>query len=335
MTGPGEKIWLAGATGFLGSHVARLLRSRDAVLCSRSGGEVLGRPVEAIDILDEEAVFRSARGCTSALVCTGMVSRDKDDAGLLHRLHVEGTKTVLSGLRRAGIKKVVVASTSGTVAVSNHPDHIAHEDSPPPLQHISAWPYYRTKYFAEKEAFSRNAEDFEVVVACPSLLLGPGDLRESSTGDVRKFLEKAIVAVPAGGIAFVDVRDAAEGMLLCLQEGRGGQRYLLNATNMTLRTFFARLSRISGVRAPLLSMPKNRAVSSSVFKIYDSAIRNLGGTPPIDEESAEMGQYFWYCSAEKAERLLGFKARDPGATLRDTVQDLYERRVVAPKEMRR
>lgn len=334
MSGQLGKIWLGGATGFLGGQVAQLLSDRDAVFCSKSGGSIGGRAVLAVDITDAAAVEQSAQGCQSAIVCTGMVSRNKADAALLHQLHVEGTKAVLLGLKRAGVQKVVLASTSGTIAVSTDPKHIATEHSESPLEHIAPWPYYRTKYFGEKEALSLNAPDFEVVVACPSLLLGPGDLRESSTGDVRKFLEKSIVATPAGGIAFVDVRDAARGMLLCLERGRGGERYLLSAANMTLSTFFARLSRVSGVRPPLLTMPKNRALSGGIFKLYESTLRNMGGTSPVDEESAQMGQYYWYCSAEKAERLLGFAARDPGETLRDTVNDLYERKVVAPLEMR-
>jgi dihydroflavonol-4-reductase len=328
------RVWLAGATGFLGSHVAQLLSQNDTVLTSKHGGTTAGREVQALDILDTDAVQESARGCQGAILCTGMVSRNKADAALLHRLHVEGTRAALLGLKRAGVRKVVVASTSGTLAVSTDPKAIATEETAAPLEHIAAWPYYRTKYYGEKEALALAEPGFEVVVACPSLLLGPGDVRESSTGDVRKFLEKSIVATPAGGIAFVDVRDAARGLILCLDKGRGGQRYLLNSSNMTLSAFFARLSRVSGVSAPLLKMPKNKLISSSIFKLYDTTIRNMGGVPPIDEESAEMGQYYWYCSAEKAERLLGFVARDPGETLRDTVTDLFERKVVAPPEMR-
>jgi|SRR6478609_3569279 len=329
------KVWLAGATGFLGSHVAELLRDTDAALFSQRGGSAGGRAVAPLDILDSAAVEESAQGCDSALLCTGLVSRRPDDAGLLHRLHVEGTRSALTGLRRAGVRRVVVASTSGTLAVSTDKKHIAHEESAAPLEHIAAWPYYRTKYFGEKVALEFDGPGFEVMIACPSLLLGPGDLRESSTGDVRKFLEKAIVATPAGGIAFVDVRDAARGMILCLERGRPGQRYLLNGANMPLKSFFARLSRISGVPEPVLSMPRNRLIASTVFDLYDRGLRKLGGTPPVDQQSAEMGQYFWYCSAEKAERLLGFSPRDPGETLHDTVQDLFARKVVAPLELRR
>lgn len=331
-----ERIWVAGATGFLGSHLAEALLGggSEVVLTSKSGGNVGKHSVDAVDILDAEAVQRSADGCQSAFLCTGMVSRDPNDAGLLHQLHVEGTRVALKALRAAGVKRVVVASTSGTVAVGTNASEIFNEESPSPMEHIASWPYYRTKYFGEKEALSHNDESFEVIAVCPSLLLGPGDLRESSTKDVRQFLEKAVLATPSGGIAFVDARDAARGMIAAMHKGRGGERYLLNAANMTLSHFFARLSRVSGVAAPLMKLPKNRGLAEGIFGLYDKGIRAMGGVPPIDKESALMGQYFWYCSSEKAERELGFVARDVGETLRDTVNDLVDRGVVAPIEMR-
>jgi dihydroflavonol-4-reductase len=113
--------------------------------------------------------------------------------------------------------------------------------------------------------------------------------------------------------------------------GRAGERYLLNAKNMTVAAFFQRLERISGVKAPNLSMPKSRPLAIGVNRLFSKAIRAIGGEPPVDEVSVEMAQYFWYCSAAKAERQLGFTARDPGETLRETIADLIERKVVFPK----
>jgi dihydroflavonol-4-reductase len=288
-----------------------------------------------VDALDVDAVAESAAGCEGAFVCLGKVSRDPNDAGELHRLHVEGTRTVLSGLKKAGVRRVIYASTSGTIAVGTDARRIYDENDPPPLEHIASWPYYRTKHYGEREALAFASEDFEVVVVCPSLLLGPLDLRESSTGDVRKFLEKSVMAVPAGGIAFVDVRDAAQGMIQAFSKGRSGERYILNAANMPLTTFFGRLSRISGISAPLFKLPKNHKVARGLFGLDDKSLRAIGGAPPLAAADVELGQYFWYCSAEKAERELGFSPRDAGETLRDTVRDLVERQVVAPPELRR
>jgi len=326
-----SKFWVAGATGFLGSHLLTTLAQRGhaVVAVSKNGGSVDGVPVAAVDILDEAAVTESARGADGAFLVTGRVSRDKGDAELLHRDNVLGTVTALKALRAAGIKRVVVASTSGTLAVSRDADQVADESCRAPLEIIARWPYYRTKLYAERAALDANAPDFEVVVVNPSLLLGPGDLRESSTGDVRLFLERSIPAIPAGGMAFVDARDAALGLLQAFERGRAGERYLLNGKNMTIAAFFQRLERISGVKGPLLRMPSSRPVALGLNQIFTKAVEAIGGRAPVDAVSVEMAQYFWYCSADKAERELGFVARDPGETLRDTVGDLVKRKVIA------
>jgi len=330
------KLWVAGATGFLGSHLVRRLRQRghEVVAASRSGGRVDDHPVHALDVLDAEAVALSAAGCDGAFLATGRVSRNPDDAEELHRLHVTGTTRCLEGLRAAGVRRVAYASTSGTIAVSTDPDRILDEDREAPLELIASWPYYRTKLFGERAALEAQGDGLEVVVVNPSLLLGPGDLRESSTGDVRRFLERAIPAVPAGGMAFVDVRDAAEGMWLAFEKGRAGERYLLNAMNLTVAAFFQRLSRLTGIPAPVLRLPRNRALALGAHQLYERALRAIGGTPAVDETSVAMAQCYWYCDSSKAERELDWRPRDPSETLNDTVRDLVERRVVMPKELR-
>jgi dihydroflavonol-4-reductase len=328
----GRRVWVGGATGFLGSRVLGELRARgdEVVAVSRSGSE--DGLVRAVDILDTDAIRESAAGCELAFLATGKVTRKEDASAELHRLHVLGTRSALAGLAAAGVRRVVFASTSGTLAVGTDPHRIADEGCRAPLEIIAGWPYYRTKLYAEREALEANVPGtFEVVVVNPSLLLGPGDLRESSTGDVRKFLEGVIPATPAGGLAFVDVRDAALGMLLAAERGRPGERYILNAQNITVAAFFSRLSRISGVSAPLFRLPSSRPVAIGIGRLFARAVRSIGGEPPVDEASIEMGQYFWYCDASKAERELGFRARDPGETLKDTVDDLVARKVVFPK----
>ena len=328
-----KRLWIGGATGFLGAHLVHVLKQRghELVLASRSGGELEGIPVQAVDVLDPAAVADSARGCDGAFLATGKVSRARDAGEELHRAHVLGTRNALAGLRTAGVPRVVVASTSGTVAISSNAAQVADENGHVPLELVAMWPYYRTKLYAEREAFAANSPELEVVLVNPSLLLGPGDLRESSTGDIRRFLQRAIPAIPGGGIAFVDVRDAAQGMWLAFERGRAGERYILNGKNMTLAAFFQRLERIAGVKAPALRMPRSRPLAIGVNRLFSKALRAIGGEPPVDEVSVEMAQYYWYCSSAKAERELGFSARDPGETLRETVADLIERKVVFPK----
>lgn len=333
-----RKLWVGGATGFLGNHLVRTLKAagHEVVAISRSGGSVVlhdgsSLEVASVDILDEEAVKASAEGCDGAFLCTGKVSRERDDAAELHKLHVTGTRRALRGLAAAGVKRVVYASTSGTIAVGRDPDHAFDERTNAPLDIIARWPYYRTKLYAEKEALEVNdPPEFEVVIVNPTLLLGPGDVRESSTGDVRRFLDRSVPAIPAGGMSFVDVRDVATAMLAALDKGRAGERYLLSAKNLTISAFFERLERMTGVKAPVLRMPKTRALAIGANKLFTKALEAIGGKPPVDEISVEMAQYYWYCDPAKAERELGFSPRDPGETLRDTVNDLVERGVAFP-----
>jgi dihydroflavonol-4-reductase len=319
------RILVTGATGFLGSHVVHALESRghQVVRFARSLGG---------DVLDAKSVGEAAAGCRAVLHCAGRVSRKPEDAEALYDLHVRGTKTVLDACAGAGVERAVVASTSGTVAVSDDPDHVGREDDAAPIGIVSRWPYYRAKLFAERAALERSRPGFEVVSVNPSLLLGPGDVHGSSTEDVRTFLEGAVPAVPAGGLSFVDARDAAEAMALALEAGRAGERYLVGACNLAVRDFFARLSRISGVPAPWLPMPRSREIARIGAKAMERLASRIGIAPRVDAPSVEMAQCFWYLDASKAERVLGWKARDPNATLHETVEDLRARGVVWPAE---
>jgi dihydroflavonol-4-reductase len=199
-----------------------------------------------------------------------------------------------------------------------------------PMEILSRWPYYRSKLYAEKAAFDRGGPGFEVVSVNPTLLLGPGDERGSSTGDVVKFLERKIPFVPAGGMSFVDARDAAAAMILALEKGRAGERYLISAANLTIEAFFGRLARISGVKAPTLRVPRSVALARAGASLLERAVKYVPIDAPLDRISAEMSQFYWYVDAAKARTELGWSHRDPGDTLADTVDDLRRRGVVWP-----
>jgi dihydroflavonol-4-reductase len=329
-----SRYFVTGATGFLGAHLVRALveKGHDVVaLCRHEAALPAGVTMRRGDVTDRQSVADAAAGCDAAFLCAGLVSREIDDAEAMYRVHVEGTKQTLDALRAAGVPRAVYASTSGTIAVSDDPDAVADEDAPEPTEIVTRWPYYRSKLYAERAALERAGDGLSVVIVNPSLLLGPGDARGSSTEDVRQFLERKLPFVPAGGMAFVDARDAAAGMLLALEHGESGRRYLLNAANMTLASFFGRLERISGVKAPPVRMPRTSPTLAGVgADLLGRAAKALNMKAPVDRVSAEMAQYYWYCDARRAERELGWTCRDPGDTLADTVQDLCDRGVVWP-----
>lgn len=318
---------VTGATGFLGRHVALQLAEagHDVIALARSTVRAPEHPritPRRGDILDEASVRDAVTGCAGLYHCAGRVSREPDDAEALWRTHVVGTRTVLKAAHEAGVGRAVVASTSGTIAIGEDPDHIGREDDVAPLKLIQRFPYYRSKLYAEYEALEHNRNGLDVVIVNPTLLLGPGDVHGSSTGDVKRFLDEKIPAVPAGGVAYVDARDAAAAMRLAMERGQPGRRYLINASNCTVREFFARLERVSGVRAPVIPMTRGAVVARVGATLLGRAAKWVGAEAPVDPVSAEMGQLFWYADSSRAEKELGWRARDPIATLADTVSDL-------------
>jgi dihydroflavonol-4-reductase len=331
-----SRYLVTGATGFLGSHLVSLLRQAgdDVVALCRTAAPSLsaqGITVHLGDVLDAQSVREAAEGCEGLFHCAGKVSRRPEDAADLYRVHVEGTKTVLDASKQAGVKRAVVASTSGIVAVSKDPKDVLDETAPAPVEIIAGWPYYRSKLYAEKAALDRNQAGFEVLAVNPTLLLGPGDVHGSSTGDVVNFLEQKVPVIPGGGLSFVDVRDAAEGMRLAMHKGRPGQRYLLGAINLTVEAFFARLSRISGVPSPKLRMPRSVMLARIGSELLRQVGKHVNYEPPVDRISIEMAQHFWYLDSGRAQRELGWAPRDPGDTLFDTIEDLRARGVVWPR----
>lgn len=323
-----RRVLVTGGTGFLGEHVVRELvaaHDYEVRVMARSHAPIYdGVGIELLrgDILDPGDLAAAVQGCDGVFHLAGLVSRDPDDGQRMMRVHVDGTRAVLEACKAAGVRRVVVASTSGTVAVSAD-DEVLDESAGYATEVVAGWPYYASKIYQEKLAFDLGARlGLEVVCINPSLLLGPGDRRMSSTGDVQRFLRREIPVVPEGGVNFVDVRDAAVATVAALDKGRAGERYLLGGPNWTFREFFARLSRASNVSRPRLRLPGklNRWGASAVEHLY----RARGKEPPVDRISVEMSEHFWYCDSSKAERELGFEARDPGLTLGDTIKYLRQ-----------
>ncbi len=229
-----KKFLVTGATGFLGTHLVDALLRRFADcsdltsirILSRGGNPWKENPrIEVFhgDILNAGAVDRAVESVSGIFHLAGFVTRNPANGADLYQTHVQGTRNICESALAHGGPRVVVVSSSGTIAVSRQPK-IHNEDSLYSNDVVAFWPYYLSKIYQEKLALSYHAlKELPVVIVNPSLLLGPRDERFSSTGDVRLFLAGKVTNIPFGGLNFVDVRDAAQALIQAMLAGLPGR----------------------------------------------------------------------------------------------------------------
>lgn len=332
---PDQPLAITGATGFLGRHIVARLAPRHPLRCiSRGGSAPEGHEGHAIDLAapDAEPALRATfQGCAQVVHAAGRVSHEARDAAALLELHLRGTERVLAAAAAAGVRRVLVIGTSGTIAVSREPRTLD-ERAPPVLQIIASWPYYRSKWLAEEEAL-RPRPGLQVRSLNPGLLLGPGDdPLGASTQAVRLFVDRGMAVVPTGGPCFVDVRDVARAVEAALAAPELPPRMLLGAANWTWRRFYEALARITGRRPPRLQLPARLAeLLQAGLEAGDDADGGLLRLP-FSPAELDLARHHWWADWSLAQRTIGFSPRDPLRTLEDTVEDLLasRRRGVQP-----
>jgi dihydroflavonol-4-reductase len=328
-----KTILITGSTGFLGRHLVERLKreepeARLRLLC-RNGTSFASDPQCEIvkgDVTNAKGVLDAAAGADEIYHLAGIVERDPKLHWQLYQTHVGGTRHVCEAIARHGISKAVVVSSSGTVAVGREP--IERDETWGYANEVVAeWPYYLSKIFAEKLAFWYVGQQrLPIVIVNPSLLLGPGDERQSSTRDVSLYLEGQIKVIPTGGLNIVDVRDVAAGLTAAMRQGKPGERYLLGGPNWSFREWIHRVAKLTGIRAPAMEPPASLSLWGGRF--LRQVMPLVGKEFKLDEPSIKMSALFWYCNSEKARRELGFTTRDPMVTLSDTIEDIRLRNPV-------
>ncbi len=317
-------VLVTGSSGFLGQHLVRTLLESDPQLRvrafsrSRFPDEDNGR-VESVcgDIADPDSVEKALRGADEVYHLAGIVKRYPKDHWALYRTHVDGTRNLCEALLAGGPRRCVLVSSSGTVAVSR--EAVVHtEESGYKQAVVKQFPYYLSKIYQEKQAFWYcQHRKLPIIVANPSLLLGPGDDRLSSTNDVRLFLKGQIKVVPSGGLNLVDVRDVASALVRAMRKGSVGERYLLAGENLTFREWIVHAANVARVGHPKMRLPEGlaRFGAAALRRLYPMAGKEF----ELDDATIRMSSLFWYCDASKARRDLGFAARPANETLRDTI----------------
>jgi dihydroflavonol-4-reductase len=266
---------LTGASGFVGSHVARELRER--------GADVEG---ERVDVLDVAALRRVVAGRDAVFHVAALYSYDADPA-LIKRVNVEGTQNVLAACAREGVARIVHTSTAGTCGPV--PGRPATELDEPPSWELSV-PYKRTKLAAERLALEAGA-----IVVNPTTPVGDGDRKPTPTGKMIAGVARGRIRgfVATTGLNVVDVRDVARGHALALERGRPGERYLLGGVNLSLQELFAALADLAGRDRPRIRVPYAVALAA-------------GKAGFVNEDEVRLARLPMYFSSEKAENFLGY-----------------------------
>jgi len=316
---------ITGATGFVGSHVARELVSAGhsvrVLIRKQSNLKALeGLQVERFegDLRDGASLEQSMRGVR----CLFHVAADyrlwARDPGEIYAANVDGTRALFEAAGRAGVERVVYTSTVATIAVPQENGALPNEDTHARLGEMIGH-YKRSKYLAELEALKAAAAGVPIVIVNPTAPVGPGDWKPTPTGRIIvDFLNGRMPAYVDTGLNLVAVEDVAAGHLQALEKGRIGERYILGARNMTLKEILETIARIAGRRAPRIRMPHAVALAAGYADEFYS--RMVGRVPQIPVEGVKMSRHRMFVASEKAARELGYKTSSVDAAMERAVQ---------------
>jgi dihydroflavonol-4-reductase len=317
-------VLVTGATGFLGSHVARLLveRGRRVRVLVRPGNEsrqLDGLTVERAmgDLRDRESLVKAAEGVEAVYHVAADYRLWARNPGAIYESNVAGTRNLLQAARKAGVKRFVYTSTVATVAVP-HGDSLPNERTVTSLEQMIGH-YKRSKWLAEQEALSAAKAGMPVVIVNPTTPVGPGDAKPTPTGrTIVDFLNGRMPAYVETGLNWVPVEDAAAGHLLAAERGAVGERYILGGENLTLKQVLDMLARFSDRPGPQVRLPHAVALAAGYG---DAAIsRLLGREPRIPLEGVRMARHSMFVDAGKAREALGFVAGPVASALERAVR---------------
>jgi dihydroflavonol-4-reductase len=319
-----ELTFVTGATGFIGSHVVRLLRARrDRVrILARDPNraeniEGLGCEIVMGDLRDAASLVRCVQGCRWVYHVGAdyrLWSRNPQE---IYASNVAGTRNLLSACCEAGVEKVVYTSTVGTIGM--RPDGVpTDEDTPVALDEMIGH-YKRSKFMAEQVALEFAHSGLPVVIVNPTAPVGSGDIKPTPTGKiVLDYLRGRLPAYVATGLNIVSVEDVAQGHILAESKGKIGERYILGGENLTLQEILEILARICGSRMPRFPMPWFVAlIAAYLDQFFMGTI--LRREPSIPLEGVRMARHKMFVSSAKACRKLGYNPRPAEQALREAV----------------
>jgi dihydroflavonol-4-reductase len=314
---------VTGASGFLGSHVARQLvaRGEDVRVLMRPSSTnraIADLSLEYVtgDLRDPASVARAMQGVKRVFHVAAdyrLWARRKQD---IYDSNVGGTKNLLEAAKRAGVEQLIYTSTVATIAVDRpqHPNEFTDAKLEEMVGH-----YKRSKWMAEQEALKAAKAGLPVVVVMPTTPVGPWDWKPTPTGKIiLDFLNGKMPGYVETGLNFVGVEECAAGHLLAGEKGKVGERYLLGGENLTLKAMLDTLSKITGLPTPKLKIPHGLALGVAYANTVFS--RLIGREPAIPIEGVKIARHMMFVDCSRAQRELGFKAGPVAAALERAVR---------------
>jgi dihydroflavonol-4-reductase len=317
--------FVTGATGFLGSHVARVLSDQGANL------RLLIRPTSNLknlqgfnaetaigDLRDPVSLEKAMSGCDTVFHVAADYRLWVRDPNEMYRSNVEGTRSLLEAARKNGVQRVVYTSSVATMGFTSNGTP-ADEDSPVSLADMIGH-YKRSKFMAEQVALQAGRSGMHVVTVNPTTPIGEQDVKPTPTGRiVVDFLKRKFPAYVETGLNLVDVRECARGHVAALEKGKSGERYILGGENLTLKQILDKLGQITGLPSPSIKLPYFFAFATGVV---DEAItgRLLKREPRATVDTVRMGKKKMFASSAKAEHELGWRIVPADGALRRAVE---------------
>lgn len=301
---------VTGATGFVGGNLVRALVCEGVEVRAlvRSQGPHLaleGLTVDQVrgELEDLESLRAAAKGCDVVFHTAALTTLWKGGSNRHHQVNVLGTRNVLAAAELADVERVVHTST-WIVVGRPRPGALATEETRPSPSDLRG-PYRRTKWLAEQEVFSAVARGQDVVIASPTVPMGPWDVKPTPTGRIVLDFIRGRISVAVGAhLNLVDVEDVAQGHISAWRRGRSGERYLMGNWNTTLPEVLSMLSRITGRRPPRLRAPFPLVLAAA----YADALLEgviLRREPYLPLEAARLAQHRMAVDCTKAISELG------------------------------
>ena len=319
------KVFLTGATGFVGSHVARAYAAEGAELrllaratSKLAAIEGLAAEVVVGDLREPESLRTAMRGCDALVHVAADYRLWVRDPKEMYAANVDGTRELLRIAREEGVAKVVYTSSVATMGFKAD-GTIVDEKTPVSLAEMIGV-YKRSKFMAEQEAIAAARAGQHVMILNPTTPIGAGDAKPTPTGRiVVDFLNRKFPAYVDTGLNLVDVSEVARMHVVALERGTPGERYILGGENLTLKQILDRMSAITGLPSPRMKVPHAVAMT---FAFFDETItgRLLGKEPRATVEAVRMGKKKMFASSAKAERELGLQMLPVDASLKAAME---------------